>query len=117
MLAMLAQEPSSLAPRQRLERLLPMAGFQVSMYGRFWVSTEGSNDFFTLSHTNHARHKDYAPSQTKEAMCRDRPRVHMERRLLRDSTTTEQQGEERMKTTKTMSLQRIILLARIMREG
>jgi hypothetical protein len=39
-LAMLAQEPSSLAPRQRLERLLPMAGFQVSMYGRFWVSTE-----------------------------------------------------------------------------
>src|SRR4029450_13100837 len=68
MLAMLAQEPSSLAPRQRLERLLPMAGFQVSMYGRFWVSTEGSNDFFTLSHTNHARHKDYAPSPTKEAM-------------------------------------------------
>jgi len=32
---MLAQEPSSLAPRQRLERLLPMAGFQVSTYGRF----------------------------------------------------------------------------------
>ena len=26
--------------RQRLERLLPMAGFQVSTYGRFWVSTE-----------------------------------------------------------------------------
>ena len=39
-LAMAAQGPRSLAPRQRLERLLPMAGFQVSMYGRFWVSTE-----------------------------------------------------------------------------
>ena len=25
---------------QRLERLLSMAGFQVSIYGRFWVSAE-----------------------------------------------------------------------------
>src|SRR5438445_8723607 len=41
MLAMPAEGPRSLPPRQRLERLLPMAVFQVSMYGRFWVSTEG----------------------------------------------------------------------------
>jgi tetratricopeptide (TPR) repeat protein len=41
MLAMPAQRPWSPSPRQRLERLLPMAGFQVSIYGRFWVSTEG----------------------------------------------------------------------------
>src|SRR5438445_4462345 len=27
--------------RQRLERLLPMAGFQLSIYGGFWESTEG----------------------------------------------------------------------------
>src|SRR5436309_9029044 len=40
MLAMPAEGPRSLPPRQRLERLLPMAVFQVSMYGRFWVSTE-----------------------------------------------------------------------------
>src|SRR5262245_16550199 len=40
MLAMPAQGPWSPSPRQRLERLLPMAGFQVSIYGRFWVSTE-----------------------------------------------------------------------------
>src|SRR5437867_12331055 len=37
MLAMPAEGPRSLPPRQRLERLLPMAVFQVSMYGRFWV--------------------------------------------------------------------------------
>src|SRR2546426_12346806 len=39
-LAMPAEGPRSRPPRQRLERLLPMAVFQVSMYGRFWVSTE-----------------------------------------------------------------------------
>src|SRR2546429_8356928 len=42
MLAMPAEGPRSLPPRQRLERLLPMAVFQVSMYGRFWVSTEAT---------------------------------------------------------------------------
>src|SRR2546427_648315 len=43
-LTILARSAESLTaspPRQRLERLLPMAGFQVSIYGRFWVSTEG----------------------------------------------------------------------------
>src|SRR5207245_5167532 len=40
-LAMSAERLTALPPRQRLERLLPMAGFQVSIYGRFWVSTEG----------------------------------------------------------------------------
>src|SRR5712692_5508190 len=40
MLAMLAEGRTAPPPRQRLERLLPMAGFQVSIYGRFWVSTE-----------------------------------------------------------------------------
>ncbi len=44
MLAMLAQGSRSLSPRQRLERLLPMAGFQVSIYGRFWVSTEAHSE-------------------------------------------------------------------------
>src|SRR5262245_6763586 len=39
-LTMSVQGPHALAPRQRPERLLPMAGFQVSTYGRFWVSTE-----------------------------------------------------------------------------
>src|SRR2546428_11231123 len=39
-LAMTAQGPRSPSPRQRLERLPPMAGFQLSIYGRFWVSTE-----------------------------------------------------------------------------
>src|SRR6059036_3664934 len=34
------------APRQRLERLLPMAGFEVSTYGRFWVSTEAEDGGF-----------------------------------------------------------------------
>src|SRR5687767_14926473 len=42
MLAMAAEGPRSPSPRQRLERLSPMAGFHVSSYGRFWVSTEGS---------------------------------------------------------------------------
>src|SRR5438309_88904 len=41
-LAMSAERLTALPPRQRLERLLPMAGFQVSIYGRFWVSTEVS---------------------------------------------------------------------------
>jgi len=40
MLAMPEEGPRSRPPRQRLERLLSMAGFQVSIYGRFWVSTE-----------------------------------------------------------------------------
>jgi hypothetical protein len=40
MLVMRRDGPQSLAPRQRLERLLPMAGFEVSIYGRIWVSTE-----------------------------------------------------------------------------
>jgi len=40
MLAMSAERLIAPPPRQRLERLLPMAGFQVSSYGRFWVSTE-----------------------------------------------------------------------------
>src|SRR5207247_7728729 len=48
MLAMPAEGPRSLPPRQRLERLLPMAVFQVSMYGRFWVSTE---DTFSMAIT------------------------------------------------------------------
>src|SRR5712691_4291660 len=39
-LAMSAEGLTAPPPRQRLERLLPMAGFQVSSYGRFWVSTE-----------------------------------------------------------------------------
>src|SRR3989454_4609959 len=39
-LAMSAERLTASPPRQRLERLLPMAGFQVSIYGRFWVSTE-----------------------------------------------------------------------------
>src|SRR5207245_1410030 len=39
-LAIAAQGPRSPAPRQCLERLPPMAGFQLSIYGRFWVSTE-----------------------------------------------------------------------------
>ncbi len=34
-----ASGPQSAAPAQRLSRR-PMAGFQVSTYGRFWVSTE-----------------------------------------------------------------------------
>src|SRR2546426_7094059 len=34
MLAMPAKGPRSLPPRQRLERLLSMAGFQMSTYGR-----------------------------------------------------------------------------------
>src|SRR6266545_5779316 len=42
MLAMPAEGPQSRPPRQRLERLLSMAGFQVSMYGRFCVSTEAT---------------------------------------------------------------------------
>src|SRR5712692_3346145 len=41
MLAMPAEGRTAPPPRQCLERLLPMAGFQVSIYGRFWVSTEG----------------------------------------------------------------------------
>src|SRR2546426_5250767 len=45
MLAMAAEGPQSPPPRQRLERLLPMAGFQVSIYGRFWVSTEGPRSY------------------------------------------------------------------------
>src|SRR5712692_801811 len=40
MLAMPAEGRTAPPPRQCLERLLPMAGFQVSIYGRFWVSTE-----------------------------------------------------------------------------
>src|SRR5207249_11370581 len=44
MLAMSAEGPRSRPPRQRLERLLPMAGFQTSIYGRFWVSTEDKCD-------------------------------------------------------------------------
>src|SRR2546426_8331417 len=39
-LAMSAERLTASPPRQRLERLLPMAGFQVSIYVRFWVSTE-----------------------------------------------------------------------------
>jgi hypothetical protein len=38
-LAILASGPQSAAPAQRLSRR-PMAGFQVSTYGRLWVSTE-----------------------------------------------------------------------------
>jgi len=44
MLAMSAEGLTALPPRQRLERLLPMAGFQVSIYGRFWVSTEAGTN-------------------------------------------------------------------------
>src|SRR6266508_1951734 len=40
MLVMLARGTTIPPPRQRLERLLPMAGFEVSTYGRIWVSTE-----------------------------------------------------------------------------
>src|SRR3989442_11796247 len=40
MFAMPAEGRTPPPPRQRLERLLPMAGFQLSIYGRFWVSTE-----------------------------------------------------------------------------
>src|SRR5437867_12160355 len=40
MLVMLARATTVPPPRQRLERLLPMAGFEVSTYGRIWVSTE-----------------------------------------------------------------------------
>src|SRR5436309_15644323 len=50
MLAMPAEGPRSLPPRQRLERLLPMAVFQVSMYGRFWVSTEEAVHSRLVSH-------------------------------------------------------------------
>jgi hypothetical protein len=49
MLAMPAEGLTAPPPRQRLERLLPMAGFQLSIYGRFWVSTEDSD-------TEEARH-------------------------------------------------------------
>jgi len=42
MLAMPAEGPRSLPPRQRLEHLLPVAGFQASIYGLFGVSTEGT---------------------------------------------------------------------------
>ena len=45
----MAQGPRSPAPRQCLERLPPMAGFQLSIYGRFWVSTEGVRDRFGLA--------------------------------------------------------------------
>src|SRR5437879_11050154 len=41
MFAMPAEGRTPPPPRQRLERLLPMAGFQLSIYGGFWVSTEG----------------------------------------------------------------------------
>ncbi len=34
------RDHSPSAPRQRLERLTSMAGFEVSTYGRIWVSTE-----------------------------------------------------------------------------
>src|SRR5438445_13488257 len=50
MLAMPAEGPRSLPPRQRLERLLPMAVFQVSMYGRFWVSTEAQYRDYEADH-------------------------------------------------------------------
>jgi hypothetical protein len=40
MFALSAEGLTAPPPRQRLERLRPMAGFQVSIYGRFWVSTE-----------------------------------------------------------------------------
>src|SRR5437016_7446299 len=40
MFAMPAEGRTPPPPRQRLERLLPMAGFQLSIYGGFWVSTE-----------------------------------------------------------------------------
>src|SRR5947209_18219753 len=59
MFAMPAEGRTAPPPRQRLERLLPMAGFQVSIYGRFWVSTEDAGRSFvvalpTIANTLHA---------------------------------------------------------------
>ncbi len=53
-----------------------MAGFQVSMYGRFWVSTEGQRDHETWSGFRH-RYSGYEP-HTADERYRDRETLHIE---------------------------------------
>src|SRR3989442_13101786 len=71
MLAMAAEGPQSPPPRQRLERLLPMAGFQVSIYGRFWVSTEGKRRQSTALHATRRNQVSAVVRQAKH-YCEDR---------------------------------------------
>src|SRR2546426_4224925 len=70
MLAMPAEGPRSLAPRQRLERLLPMAVFQVSMYGQFWVSTEAKGSRRTRAAAyGQAVHVEHHHRRASERSC------------------------------------------------